>query len=173
MAPRRSCPVYAGECASAHAFHMRAIPLARCAVQYPPGTPLCALSAWSTHEHTHTDLNQNRLNKFWSIFPPPGTQKCHARQEPHTATSAAASTAAPPSCESIPCMHSVVVLLRCLPGHRHARRPRITEAEPAPRTNVRRLVHSFRRKPKRDLIANVLYVYDMLRYTARNSSTKL
>ena len=67
----------------------------------------------------------------------------------------------------------VVVLLRCLPGHRHARRPRIAEAEPAPRTNVRRLVHSFRRKPKRDLIANVLYVYDMLRYTARNSSTKL
>ena len=54
---------------------------------------------------------------------------------------------------------------------RHARRPRIAEAEPAPRTNVRRLVHSFRRKPKRDLIANVLYIYDMLRYTARNSST--
>ena len=67
----------------------------------------------------------------------------------------------------------VVVLLRCLPRHRHARRPRIAEAEPALRTAVRGLVHSFRRKPKRDLIANVLYVYDMLRYTARNSSTKL
>ena len=65
----------------------------------------------------------------------------------------------------------VVVLIRCLPGHRHARRPRIAEAEPALRTAVRGLVHSFRRKPKRDLIANVLYVYDMLRYTARNSST--
>ena len=107
MAPRRSCPVRAGAGANAHAFHMRAIPLARCTAQCPPGTPLCALSAWGTHEHTHTDLNQNRLNKFWSIFPPPGTQKCHARQEPHTATSAAASTAAPPSCESIPCMHSI------------------------------------------------------------------
>ena len=49
----------------------------------------------------------------------------------------------------------VVVLLRCLPRHRHARRPRIAEAEPALRTAVRGLVHSFRRKPKRDLIANV------------------